>query len=55
MVSKYVTYLESHLATRLLNRTTRRISLTETGSVYYERCMQIISGVKARFKCPVVG
>lgn len=46
MVSKYVTYLESHLATRLLNRTTRRISLTETGTVYYERCVQIISDVQ---------
>ncbi len=46
MVSKYVTNLETHLGTRLFNRTTRRISLTETGTAYYERCMQIIADVQ---------
>lgn len=38
MVSKHVMHLESHLATRLLNRTTRKLSLTESGRAYYERC-----------------
>jgi DNA-binding transcriptional LysR family regulator len=45
MVSKYVAVLEDHLGTRLLNRTTRRLSLTESGQVYYERCLQIIADV----------
>lgn len=46
MASKYVISLEDHLGTRLLNRTTRRLSLTESGSAYYERCVQIISDVQ---------
>jgi DNA-binding transcriptional LysR family regulator len=46
MVSKYVINLEDHLGTRLLNRTTRRLSLTESGAAYYERCLQIISDVQ---------
>lgn len=45
MASKYVINLEDHLGTRLLNRTTRRLSITEAGSVFYERCVQIISDV----------
>lgn len=43
LVSKYVSYLEAQLNTRLLNRTTRRISLTEFGHRYVERCEQLLS------------
>ena len=34
--------LEAHLGTRLLQRTTRRMSLTPEGSDYLERCRQIL-------------
>lgn len=45
IASKYVGILEDHLGTRLLNRTTRRLSLTESGAAYYERCVQILADV----------
>ena len=37
MVAKHVAYLEARLGTRLLNRTTRKQSLTEIGRTYYDR------------------
>ena len=43
MVAKHVGYLEARLETRLLNRTTRRQSLTEIGRTYYERCKAVLS------------
>ena len=42
MVSNHVQALEQHLGARLLNRTTRRVSLTEVGTTYYERCLRIL-------------
>ena len=42
-VSRHVAELESHLGVRLLNRTTRRLSLTETGQTFYERCVQLLA------------
>ncbi len=44
-VSKSVMQLEAHLGTRLLNRTTRRISLTDSGRIYYERSLVILNEV----------
>ncbi|MBD3610694.1 MAG: LysR family transcriptional regulator [Gammaproteobacteria bacterium] len=41
-VSKYVSQLEEHLGVRLLNRTTRRVSTTESGQLYYNRCVEIL-------------
>lgn len=43
MVAKHVGYLEARLGTRLLNRTTRRQSLTEIGRTYYERCKLVLA------------
>lgn len=42
-VSRQVADLEAHLATRLLNRTTRRLSLTEAGRAFHERCVQVLA------------
>lgn len=41
-VSKEITRLENRLGSRLLNRTTRTISLTDAGRAYYERSNQIV-------------
>ncbi|WP_288501243.1 LysR family transcriptional regulator, partial [uncultured Pseudomonas sp.] len=45
-VSRAVSNLEAHLQTRLLNRTTRRIALTEAGKRYLMRCEQILTYVE---------
>lgn len=42
MISKYIAQLEESLGVALLNRTTRKISLTEAGEVYYERSKQLL-------------
>ncbi|RMO55258.1 hypothetical protein ALQ29_04742 [Pseudomonas marginalis pv. marginalis] len=47
MVAKHVSALEQRLGARLLNRTTRRQSLTELGSAYYERCKHILTEAEA--------
>src|SRR5260221_14221373 len=41
--SRQVAELEAHLQTRLLNRTTRRVSLTESGRQFYERAVQLMA------------
>src|SRR6201998_3846742 len=41
--SRQVAELEGHLQTRLLNRTTRRVSLTESGQQFYERAVQLMA------------
>lgn len=47
MAGKHLKALEARLGGRLLNRTTRRQSLTELGREYYERCKQILAEVEA--------
>lgn len=42
-VSKAVAALEDRLGARLLNRTTRRLSLTEVGRAFHEHCVRIIA------------
>lgn len=44
--SRHVADLEAHLNTRLLNRTTRRVSLTETGRAFYERTVQLLGDLE---------
>ncbi|CAE6824050.1 LysR family transcriptional regulator [Paraburkholderia haematera] len=44
-VTRYVNELEAHLGTRLLNRTSRRLSLTEGGETFYARCKSILEDV----------
>jgi len=41
--SRHIAELETHLQTRLLNRTTRRVSLTESGRAFYERAVQLLA------------
>lgn len=45
--SKYVQQLEEHLGVRLLNRTTRRLSLTEEGAAFHERAVRILAELDA--------
>lgn len=45
-VSRQVSDLESHLGVRLLNRTTRRLSMTESGQAFYERCVQLLADLE---------
>jgi DNA-binding transcriptional LysR family regulator len=41
-VSQRISRLEDRLGVRLLHRTTRKLSLTELGNLYYQRCKQVI-------------
>ncbi|MGM8870495.1 LysR family transcriptional regulator [Psychrobacter sp. 2Y5] len=46
-VSRQVSTLEERLNTKLLYRTTRRVSLTEEGRVFYERCRTVLDDLNA--------
>jgi DNA-binding transcriptional LysR family regulator len=45
MASKHLIHLERHLSARLLNRTSRSISLTETGALYLEQARNALEGL----------
>jgi DNA-binding transcriptional LysR family regulator len=45
-VSKHVLQLEDRLGARLLNRTTRRVSVTESGRTFYEQCRRILAALE---------
>ena len=45
-VSRQVSALESRLASKLLHRTTRKVSITEIGSIYYQRCRQLLDDLE---------
>src|SRR5436190_8108096 len=42
LASRHVSALEQSLAVKLLNRSTRKLSLTEAGGVFYEHCARIV-------------
>lgn len=46
-VSKQVGELEAHLGATLIHRTTRRLSATEVGSAYFERCVRLLDEFEA--------
>ena len=45
LASKYVSQLEQALGVRLLNRTTRRLHLTEAGAGYHQRAQQVLNEI----------
>uniref|UniRef100_UPI0026175785 LysR family transcriptional regulator n=1 Tax=uncultured Halomonas sp. TaxID=173971 RepID=UPI0026175785 len=45
-VSRQVSALEARLSTKLLYRTTRKVSMTEEGKMYYQHCRQSLDGLE---------
>jgi len=45
-VSRQVSALESRLSTKLFYRTTRKVSATEAGQIYYQHCRQVLDGLE---------
>lgn len=45
-VSRQVSALESRLSTQLFHRTTRKVSVTETGQVYFQHCRQVLDALE---------
>jgi DNA-binding transcriptional LysR family regulator len=46
MVTNHIQTLERRLGTRVLNRTTRRLSLTEIGKSFYDQCVDILARIE---------
>jgi DNA-binding transcriptional LysR family regulator len=46
IVTAHVKSIEDRLGVRLLNRSTRSVSVTEAGHAYYERCVRILSEIE---------
>ncbi len=42
-VSRKIAELETRIGARLLQRTTRTVSLTDVGLIYYEHCLRVVS------------
>jgi len=51
LASKHLKYLETELGALLVNRTTRRLSLTEAGQSFYERCAQAVADIEEAMRC----
>jgi DNA-binding transcriptional LysR family regulator len=57
MTSKHVKHLEEYLGVRLLNRTSRNLSLTDEGKIYYDSCAEILNELEeaeSALKCSSV-
>lgn len=46
VISKRISHLEKRLGSRLLQRTTRQLKLTETGEEFYRRVVHILNGIE---------
>ncbi|KXJ57570.1 LysR substrate-binding domain-containing protein [Neptuniibacter pectenicola] len=44
-VSRQISALEKRLSTKLFYRTTRKVSITEAGGIYYQHCRQLLDGL----------
>jgi DNA-binding transcriptional LysR family regulator len=44
-VSRQISALETRLAIKLFNRTTRKVTITEIGQIYYNHCRQVLDGL----------
>jgi len=51
LVSKYLRDIEDRLGVRLVHRTTRRLSLTESGRAFYDRCVQAVGDIDDAMRC----
>jgi DNA-binding transcriptional LysR family regulator len=49
-LSRRISLLEEGIGLRLLNRTTRKIELTEAGQLYYERCSRIVEEARIAYE-----
>jgi LysR family transcriptional regulator, regulator for bpeEF and oprC len=47
VASSHISQLEKHLGTRLLHRTTRKVTLSPQGAVYFEHCKRILAEIDA--------
>jgi DNA-binding transcriptional LysR family regulator len=50
-ISKHVSTLEERIGARLLNRTTRRLSLTDIGEKYYQSCRKLTEALTEAKQC----
>lgn len=50
-ISKHISVLEDNLGARLLNRTTRKLSLTDVGEQYYQSCRKMVAAVEEARQC----
>jgi DNA-binding transcriptional LysR family regulator len=51
MVGKHIQSLEKQVGAKLLNRSTRKQSLTEVGRIYYDHCKQILADFESASEC----